>query len=482
VNTTLFLDEFRPFRRGEIALARKRIQDPFFLPPGDLDVLRYAVRLAQMSSVGSGERDVLLTCIGNFRLRLLQLLAPVLPTDPRRIDAEKLDRRVEKVVWLVDEARNEILKRRLVGEAELDAEVADKKLALVLGGAAGSGYVFLGALQRLERAGRSPDYLAGCSVGAILAVIRARTAKFDLQELLEDVKRMRERGVFRPPTADARFGIPSALRLDLRGALGDLFATPGGRQRTLREMELPVDVLAAGLGPGAFSRAREPYARLVDADLRDARSLAELRGGPLARVVSDLVSLAMSRRVLEPLYLGADAATAELPALDAAGFSASIPSLLQVHVPPEDEAATRILEGLFERHQLSGIVDGALTSLIPARYAWEALESGRIGSRNYTLVALDALAAPRGANALLAPLFRVTAATSERDRPFWDLHVAFRNAPPFLDLFPTESRLRQAAERGRRDFGPTHELLEALRAPLRPWGELLRRRPAPAHR
>ena len=67
------------------------------------------------------------------------------------------------------------------------------------GGAAGSGYVFLGALERLEKMGILPDYLVGCSVGSILAVIRARTRAFELEELLDDVKRIRERGVFRAP-------------------------------------------------------------------------------------------------------------------------------------------------------------------------------------------------------------------------------------------------------------------------------------------
>ena len=102
----------------------------------------------------------------------------------------------------------------------------------MLGGAAGSGYVFLGALERLEQLGLAPSYLAGCSVGSILAVIRARTAAFELDELLDDVRRLRERGVFRAPERP-RFGLPGALRLDLRSALGELFEVDG-RQQTPR--------------------------------------------------------------------------------------------------------------------------------------------------------------------------------------------------------------------------------------------------------
>ncbi len=131
--------------------------------------------------------------------------------------------------------RGEIaLARRLVeagltSEVALDAELATKRLVLVLGGAAGSGYVFLGALHRLEAQGLRPSYLAGCSVGSILAVIRARTPGFELRELLEHIRRLRERVAFRAP-ACPRFRLPGELRLDLRRALGDLFEV-GGRCR-----------------------------------------------------------------------------------------------------------------------------------------------------------------------------------------------------------------------------------------------------------
>ena len=84
-----FLDEFRPFRRGELALARRLARDPVFLSPRHGDLLRYALRLAQLSSIGP-ERDALLYPIGSFRLRLLQLLAPVLPTDPDELSANEL--------------------------------------------------------------------------------------------------------------------------------------------------------------------------------------------------------------------------------------------------------------------------------------------------------------------------------------------------------------------------------------------------------
>ena len=466
-----FLDEQRPFRRGEIALARRAVGDPMFMLPRDLDCLRYAIRLAQISSIGPAP-DALIDRIGSFRLRLLQLLAPVLPTEPERIDARDLHALLPKVVRLVDEARALIVSGGIADEPRLDAEIAHKRLVLVLGGAAGSGYVFLGALVRLEELGLRPAYQVGCSIGSLLGVIRGRRAAFDLDELFTDIQRLRASAVFRPSRLVARFGLPAALRLDLRGPLGSLFTNSAGEALRLRELEIPTDALATGLGPGALLGGSGDFARMVDAELSGATGLRELPGSVLARAVSALVTLAMSRRALVPVFFGADALTAELPALDAAGFSAAIPALLQYDPPEDDVHASGILKRIFTEHRLSALVDGTLASLVPARYAWEAIEAGRIGTRNTAIVALDAFASSGGANAIFTPALRALSGTAHRDKPFWDLHVAFRRPPPLLEMFPTESRLRAAATHGEREFEPTSRILRALLAKLPAWREL----------
>jgi predicted acylesterase/phospholipase RssA len=469
VDARIFLDEFRPFRRGEIALARRLATEPGFLPPRELALLRHALRLAQLSSLGA-EPDELVDRIGGLRLRLLQLLAPVLPTEPAQIEAARLVARLPKVVTLVGEARRRLFESGLTSEIALDAELSHKRLALVLGGAAGSGYVFLGALHRLEALGLRPDYIAGCSVGSILAVIRARTPGFELAELLDDIRRMRERGAFRMP-ARPRFGLPAALRLDLRGALGELFERDG-RQQRLAELPIATDVLATGLGPGALSEPSESYARMIDHELNSPGALEKLPPAAFARLVGPLVSLAMSRQVLVPLFLGADPETRRLAALDAAGFSAAIPGLIGYDLAPDDAEGAAVLEAVFARHSLSGLVDGALSSLIPARYAWESIEAGRLGTRHAAILALDALAKPRGSNALLLPLLRVASATADRDRAFWDLHVNFQRAPNFLAVFPSDASLVKAASDGEREFEAAARVLPALLAPIPPWKEL----------
>ena len=466
MDASLFLDEFRPFRRGELALTRKLLEDPLFLAPRSTDLLRYALRLAQLSTIGE-RRDSLVYPIGSFRLRLLQLLAPVLPTDTARMDAAELHELIPRVVRLVDDARRVVVERGLAAEKDLDLEIAHKKLVLVMGGAAGSGYAFLGALERLHQLGLRPDYLVGCSIGSILGVVRARTREFDLEEVYDELRRVRNVGVFRVPNPSSRYGLPAALRLDLRRALGPLFEASDGEQLRLDELAIPTDVLATGLGPGALLGPPEEFAHLVD--VRDADSLTRLRPGAAARVVGRLVALAMSRRVLVPLFFGSAPETRELAALDAAGFSAAIPGLLHYDLPPDDKRGAAVLDREFQRHSLLGLVDGGLTSAIPAGYAWEQVETGRLGSRHAVILALDTITRAGGANALAAPLLRTITASVQRDRAFWDLHAVFRRAPPLFELFPRESRLRRACEQGEVEFEPTARLLQGLVAPLPPW-------------
>jgi hypothetical protein len=117
-----------------------------------------------------------------------------------------------------------------------------------------------------------------------------------------------------------------------------------------------------------------------------------------------------------------------------------------------------------------------MTSTTPAHLAWEAVESGRIGSRNCAILALHAMQAGRGATGLLlAPLTHAISTTLPRDKPFWDLGVSFRRGPALLELFPREATLRRAIRTGREEFEPRARILAELLAPLPPWPEIASR-------
>lgn len=466
-----FQDEFRPFRRGEIALARRERRDPDFLPAADRALLRTALRLAQISTVGR-EQDDLVERIGSFRLRLLQLLAPVLPTDPEALEPAALHERMPRIAHLLRRARQQVLDAELVSDDGLDAALGTKHLALVMGGAGGAGFVFLGALDAIEQAGLRPSYLLGASIGAILGALRARTHRFDLAGLLGEVHRLTASKLFRPPSPPGRYGLPGALRLDLKAGLDWFFTHGDGRPVRLSELHIPFDASVCGLGAGALTRDRADYAKLLGDELHDPEELTHLKSATVARAAGALIELAVSRRVFVPVLLGADPDTARLEVLDAVGFSAAIPALLHYDIFRDDPVAEAVLDRVFDEHNLIALVDGAIAELLPARRAWQALEGGRIGSRNYALVAMDALVAARGRNRLLLPLQRALAATVQRDRAFWDLYVPFERAPFVLDLAPRDALLRRAAADGAAACAETVDLLRPLLAPLPRWREI----------
>lgn len=467
---TRFLDEFRPFRRGELALARRVRAEPDLLPRAELDLLRHALRLAQLSTLGR-ESDDLVDRIGSFRLRLLQLLAAALPTDPASIDAAGLRARLPRVAHLVGEARRRVLEAGLAPADDLDATLADKRVALVLGGAGAAGFVFLGALAALEEAGVTPAYLLGTSIGALIGALRARTTRYDLEGLLEQAKRLRAAELFAPPHPPGRYGLPGALRFDPRTALAWFFEHQGGPTR-LADLRIPTDMLATGLRPGALTRSREEYAGILGERLDDPDDVSHLRSAAALRIAGALLELAVSRRVFAPVLLGADAETGGLEALDAAGFSAAIPALLHYDVFRHAPETAAVLDRLFDREGLVALVDGALVSLLPAHLARRTLEGGRIGSRHYWIVALDALVAARGRNRVLLPVQRALAATLQRDRAYWDQYVPFRDAPFVLDLVPRPELLRSAAAAGLAEMREDAQVLRTLTAPLLRWSEV----------
>ncbi len=476
---SLFIDEFRPFRRGELALARALTRDALALPPSDVDVLRYALRLAQLSSLGDAPNS-LVEPLARFRLRLVQTLAPIMPTGPEEMDEHVLRTAVDGVAELVDAAHARVLAGQRVSAQALDAEISHKRLVLVLGGAGGCGYVYLGVLQRLAELSIEPSYLLGCSMGAILAVLRARSRHFELDELFEEIRLLRAVAALAAPTR-SRFGLPGTMRLDLHRALGPLFTNDDGSPVSLGGLEIPVEALATGICVGALPLAREEYGTLVKTEHRSAEALSKLSGSAVSRTVGAMIALAMSRRLLVPILFGAEEETRDLPALDAAGFSSAIPVLLGYELPEEDQTSGPILERVFARNGLTALCDGLVSSAVPAQWAWERVEGGLIGSRNCAIVALHALeASQRGAGALLSPFKRVFAGTAHRDRPFWDLCVNFTRAPGVFDLLPGEATLREAVEAGREAFEETAGVLPELMKTLPPWYEIVAKRGSPA--
>ncbi len=114
------------------------------------------------------------------------------------------------------------LKGRLSFEA-IDHELRHKALVLVLGGGGGTGYVYIGVMSLLDEYGLKPKLLVGTSIGAVLALFRSRLPRFDQDEIVNIVRTLSWRKLFRVISTQNRYGLPAALRLFLRAGIGRWF-------------------------------------------------------------------------------------------------------------------------------------------------------------------------------------------------------------------------------------------------------------------
>src|SRR5262249_8641741 len=113
-------------------------------------------------------------------------------------------------------------KGRLTFDA-VDKELRQKVLVLVAGGGGGTAYVYIGVMSLLDEYGLKPSLLVGTSMGAILALFRSRLQRFDQDEIVNIVRTLSWRKLFRVISTENRYGLPAALRLFLRAGIGRWF-------------------------------------------------------------------------------------------------------------------------------------------------------------------------------------------------------------------------------------------------------------------
>ena len=188
-------------------------------------------------------------------------------------------------------------------------------------------------------------------------------------------------------------------------------------------------------------------------------------GRRLATTMGALTELATEPGVLARVTLGGDALTAELDAVDAAGFSSSLPGLIHYDVTREDPRAHSLLGSLLEQRQVVRFVDGGLVDNLPAKVAWRAVHRGAIGTRNALVLALNGFAR-RLNTPLWLPLQQLAALNVSRQLPYAHVVQHFQRTLSPLDVVPRVELLLQAMELGRNQLEPQRPLITRLLAPL----------------
>ena len=89
--------------------------------------------------------------------------------------------------------------------------------------------------------------------------------------------RIQAQSLFKPPAPPGRYGLPGALRLDLKAALDWFFTHEDGSAVKLTDLRIPLDAMVCGLGPGALTRERADYAELLTPYAADPARRASVR-------------------------------------------------------------------------------------------------------------------------------------------------------------------------------------------------------------
>ncbi|BDG08363.1 patatin-like phospholipase family protein [Anaeromyxobacter paludicola] len=458
--------KLRPFEEAELALLRSVVSRPAWLAEPEEAAIRYALNLARITLLRTPDGDLdLEELLDPFRQELQSIVEPLLlrAGGVDRAGAARLAPHLgaRALAW-----RQRLLQAfpdRLPPEL-LDREVCERALVLVCGGGGGVSWAYLGAFALLEQYGLVPRLLAGASMGATLLLFRARRIHYAEEDLREVVSKLTFRSVFRFLETESRYALPGAARLYLREAIGEFLRAPGGRPLRLADLPIPLLVTVTGIRAGALPHDPGFYEHLLDLTGRMPRPHV------VKRAVTDLrtalTELVRQRDRFARVYLGGDDETAAFDAVDAVGFSSSLPGVIHYDVLRDDERMHRLLEDLFRRHELFRLMDGGISDNLPARAAFDVVHRGALGTRNAFVLALDAFG-PKLTHPLWFTLQQLVAQNVARNRPFIGHAKSFQKVLSPVEVIPAPAHLERAIQWGKEELLPEMPLIARMCRPFR---------------
>lgn len=460
----------RPLEEMEISLVRGAIENPSLVDAHEEAVLRTALSLARLYKVRQDGRDIGVGAwLAPFREEMERRLKPVLlPARGGRIARTEVLPHLKDLKDRTLHTRDELIRRlkgRVTYEA-VDQELRHKALVLVAGGGGGAGYVYIGVMSLLDEYGLKPKLLVGTSIGAVLALFRSRLPRFDQDEIVNIVRTLSWRKLFRAISTENRYGLPAALRLFLRAGIGRWFGTDreGAEAVKLKELPIKTIITVSGIRRGKLPHPVEFYESVFTLPrraVRDPIGVARSMQGTFGA----LAELFTRPEIMVKLHLGADESTGEWDALDAAGFSCALPGVIHYDVLREDTRMRGLIETLMETHRVSRLVDGGMVDNLPCKAAWRAVHRGQVGTRNAFILALNGFAT-KLSQPLWLPLARLAEANVSSNRPFAHLVHDFSRTLSPLALVPSLQDLSVALEVGRKQLTPQVPFLTRMLAPL----------------
>ena len=441
----------RPLERLETEVVKRQLERPE--DAGKVDELRYVLSFARLTTVRNCDAvDVELD--GQLHLHAMYV-------------QETVERRLKESLWQVvrglpdlsertRKMRKAVLERQNLDRDSLEEEVTTRHLAVASGGGGGAGYAYFGCYEMLERRGLTPSLMVGTSIGALTSLFRCRRARYDPAPMFVAARRLTWSSVFRVLESQSRYGLPAALRLYLRAALGSLFAKPDGSQMQLGDMQIPLYTITTGITVDALKHDLNYYEHFLD----DAVRGRNLRGG--VKTISLLREFLARPDALVEVVLGRAEGTSGFDALDAAGFSAAIPGVIHYDVLRSDPRMTRLLDDLYARYGITRLGEGGMVSNVPAKVAWESVVEGDLGRRNVFVLALDCFA-PRRRSFAWYPLQQLVRASNvNAHRAFADLYLPLQKTLSPMNLVPALKDAINAMRWGRASLKPHMPLVSEM--------------------
>jgi len=455
-----------PFEALEAEIVRLSLASPGDLHDTAVDALRYVVRFAKLGLVRarSGEDVDLGEFLTQHAWTVRHKLAPHLLDDHSLWGAM---RELPGLVAQTRERRRQVLVHLPLDEESLEAEVTTRPLVVACGGGGGAGYGYAGAWTLFHRRGLQPELVAGTSIGALLAMFRARRRVFDGAALMAASERLSFEKVFRVLDMDSRYGLPATLRLYLRASIGSLFHSPEGRPLTFRDLEVPLLVVTTGIGVEALKHDLSWYEHALDQAVAPgfrARTSHVAQVAVMANIFREFLA---NEELLHEVVFGADPETMEADIVDAAGFSSSIPGLIHYDVLRDDQRMKSLLDTLYARYGITRLVEGGMVNNLPVRPAYQEVMAGRIGRRDAYIVALDCFS-PRLSKPLYFPIQQLVRPNVQRNLTYANLYFPLDRTLSPLNLVPGASDLTRAMDWTMNELTPHMPTIERMCAPLRP--------------
>lgn len=380
-------------------------------------------------------------------------------------------------LWMAMRSAPELLKEvrvqehRLAQNSALDrpsllAEVCTRQLVVACSGGGGSGYGYAGAWTLLHRRGLQPEMISGTSIGALMSLFRARRRVYDGVPLVEASKRLAWDTVFRVLDMESRYGIPATLRLYLRSAIGGLFQTPDGRPLTFEDLEIPLLVVATGIGVEAFKYDMKYYEHFMDDAVSPGSRPGVSRVRQMAQVATIFRDFMSTPDALREVVFGGDPATYQADILDAAGFSASIPGLIHYDVLRDDRRMKALLDDLYSRYGITRLSEGGLVNNLPIRPLWNEVQTGRIVRRNAFVLALDCFS-PRLRYPLFYTIQQGVRPNVNRNIPYANLYFPMQRVLSPLNLVPALPDVTDAMRWTMEELSPEMPFIERMCNPIR---------------